>query len=173
MPLKIVSNMNKDLIKYKYKGDNLGIGRLVQAVVASVITACLASSCTMNASFTPTEGPLAESGITSIPAEFTYNGFGNGKVKVVMPDGEVCEGKYFTVAEGTTSFGTGVVVGAFGATTVNGSSSSYKNKQSGRGLLTGDKGRVLEFEYTTSTNSPTHGYGGGKDNKGNLYKFVF
>lgn len=155
----------------------------------SVITISLVylTSCTFKTQFTPTSGSLARKGITSIPAQFTWNGTGSGKVTVTMPDGEVCNGRYSTIARGTRSSHFGSHMSSYhggsayspysrsmhGYGAYSGSSSHYQNQQYGQGILTGNRGRVIKFRYTTSMDSPTHGHGSGSDNRGNFYSIVF
>ena len=45
--------------------------------------------------------------------------------------------------------------------------------QRGAATLIGNKGTTIEVEYITSSFSPTHGFGLGKDSKGNIYKIHF
>jgi len=145
--------------------------------------AVICSSCTVTTSFTPTSGPLAQQGVTSIPAKFTWNNSGSGKVSIVMPDGEICKGRYSTVARGTissvygNSYGSTYSSSSYGTYNSNGSFSgtatSLENEQHGQGMVTGNRGTVLRFSYTTSARSPLHGHGSGSDNKGNRYSIVY
>lgn len=103
-----------------------------------------------------------------------------------MPDGEILQGRYSTIANGTRSFSSGSsfsnasaygsgggFANAYGNSNYLGSSSTYENQQVGQGIVTGKKGTVLRFEYVSSMSDPTHGHGGGSDNKGNKYSIVF
>ncbi len=141
---------------------------------------CLAS-CNFKTELTPTSGPLAQKGVQSLPASFTWNGSGSGKVTVTMPDGEVCTGRYSTIAGGSQSsgyaYGSGSSYGAYGNTYSNssayGSSRTISNEQHGKAVARGSKGTVLTLNYVTSAANPTHGHGTGFDNKGNRYTIVF
>ena len=150
--------------------------------------AIIASSCSISKTITliPTSGKLASQGITSIPAKFSWNGSGSGNVEVYMPDGEVCKGKYSTIAQGSRSYSSGQShssyrtsglypndFGISGSGSYSGSSRRYQNEQHGKAIVTGGKGRVLTIFYTTSMNNPTSGHGDGFDNKGNRYTIVF
>lgn len=165
------------------------------------LSAFLMCSCTFNAQLTPTSGPLVRQGITALPAKFVWAGTGSGKVTVTMPDGEICSGRYFTVAEGYSSASYGQSSGSFygqGYGSFNGSygglplygqgyesmsgysnsnsmslSNTSRNEQYGRAVATGTKGTVITMNYVTSRSSPTHGHGTGHDNKGNLYTIVY
>lgn len=165
------------------------------------LSAFLMCSCTFNAQLTPSAGPLARQGITSLPAQFVWAGTGSGKVSVTMPDGEICSGRYFTVAEGSHSTRYGQSSGSFygqGNSSYSGSyngqpfngqaynsmsgyynsnsmtlSNTSRNEQYGRAVATGTSGTVITMNYVTSQSSPTHGHGTGHDNKGNLYTIVY
>lgn len=148
----------------------------------------VSNSCTISRSFTPVSGPLAQQGVIAIPVKFTWSGSGSGKVEVVMPDGEVCTGRYSTIARGSTSLFQGNSFGSSYTTSgyspynsystnssgiYSGISSSHENEQQGEGLVIGNRGTVLKFSYTTSASNPLHGHGSGYDNKGNRYSIVY
>jgi hypothetical protein len=97
-----------------------------------------------------------------------------------MPDGEICKGHYSTVAEGyrtrSSNFNsyqgfTGYSSPILGMSNGQGRSSVLRNDQRGTGVATGDKGRVITFDYTTNANN--HGHGTARDNRGNYYKVIF
>lgn len=122
----------------------------------------------------PVEGPLAGKGII-LKSKYVYTGTGHGPIEVVMPDGEVCKGEYSTIAGGVTgtSFGFGGLFTAQQYTSLLGSGfmSAVENKQYGQATLIGDKGTIVQVEYFTSLTG--HGFGLGKDNKGNIYRIQY
>ncbi len=153
------------------------------AIFAFITTSC---SITKKVTLTPTQGKLAQQGITSIPAKFTWNGSGSGKAEVQMPDGELCVGRYSTIVRGSNSYHSGQSysnygsygnnpynLGVYGSTSYSGVGHTYSNDQRGRAIVRGNKGRVITLNYVTSANSPTHGHGQGYDNKGNRYSIVY
>lgn len=155
--------------------------------LASLTVMLIFPSCTLTkqVSLTPTSGPLAKRGITSVPAEFTWNGSGAGGVTVYMPDGEVLNGRYSTIAQGyntystgsamasASAYGTGGYATGYGSSNYYGRSSSYSNQQFGRALAKGNKGTVITIDYTTSQSAPTSGQGSGFDNRGNKYTLIY
>ena len=152
----------------------------IATILAVVFSSC---SQTLHTQLTPTSGPLARQGVSSLPATFTYNGSGSGAVTVTMPDGEICTGRYSTIVRGSNSRVSGSSysnyslypsnASIYGSTSYSGRGSTYSNDQQGRAIVTGNKGRVITINYVTSANSPTHGHGTGYDNRGNNYTIVY
>lgn len=116
----------------------------------------------------PVEGPLAGKGVI-LKSKYVNTGTGHGTIEVVMPDGEVCKGEYSTVAGGVTGwlFSTQQYNSLWGSSFM----SVVENRQYGQATLIGDKGTIIQVEYFTSVTG--HGFGLGKDNKGNIYKIQF
>jgi hypothetical protein len=116
----------------------------------------------------PVDGPLYTAGTSSISAIFNWDGTGHGSISFTMPDGEICSGQYTTMPNIQTNyiFGTSL----FGSYYGNGF--SYYDKQYGQAMATGDKGSIFQFEYFVS-GLTNHGYGIGKDNRGNTYKLMW
>lgn len=62
--------------------------------VFAIVIALLMAGCTIQPSEgVVIDGPLAGS---RIQASFTYDGTGAGKIELVMPNGEVCKGRYLS-----------------------------------------------------------------------------
>lgn len=120
----------------------------------------------------PISGPLSENP-NVINAEFTYNGSGHGDLTVVLPDGEVCKGKYTTIPEGTITSESRFFFSPYVYANYFGNAYLIENKQYGQGLLIGNRGTIMQLEYFTSSRNPTHGYGIATDNNGNIYKILF
>lgn len=155
------------------------------------ITAILISGCATTARVYPIEGPLAANPVV-LKATYSYWGTGSGKIRLTMPDGELCEGEYTTVSDGftvsSTSSGGASLNTNGGVATTRGAGvftvdqyasywgstyvSGMKNKQCGQATLIGNKGTIMQIEYFTDTWT-AHGFGLAKDNKGNIYKVHF
>jgi len=144
------------------------IGRSLSLVAISL----LLCSCAVNLPFTavPVKGPAAVGG-TALKGSFTYNGTGHGTMTVTGPTGEICTGPYSTVANGVIGHYQGSVFGSgLWSQHHSGSISTVSRKQAGQGILVGDKGTTFTVEYLVSGR---HGFGLGKDNRGNLYRVIF
>jgi hypothetical protein len=163
---------------------------LASGCVFAFLASCAPSKpLVVDASLIPTSGQLAEKRITALPVQFTYNGSGSGDVKVTMPDGEICIGRYTTVASGTNyshsgssnftitddsyRYGTSYRPEYTGQQTYSSNSAIRSNQQSGRALASGNKGTIVQFEYVTSISNPLHGQGRGFDNRGNKYTMIY
>lgn len=98
---------------------------------------------------------------------------GGGEMTGTGPDGEVFKGRYSTMAENMTTqqaFMKLVDRVAFeqGYGTVFGN----QGKVNGVATMTGDKGTVVDMQYTYDK-ATGHGSGEGTDNKGNEYRVLF
>jgi hypothetical protein len=107
-----------------------------------------------------------------VPVKFSYSGSGKGKVSGVFASGEQFSGRYATIPDGETSWGS-IYASAGGqsgsAITTSGRSS---NQQRGAAVASGNKGTVIQCEYVVSVWSVT-GTGVCKDNYGTLYRLMF
>lgn len=142
--------------------------RKLLMVIVLALTMLLAGCDMQMSSAEVVQGPLAGS---RIEASFTYDATGTGKMAMVMPDGEVCKGRYFTFSSWTVEdmeFEIALWVRYFG------SNFDPFFMQHGKGFLSGDYGRMIVIEYFTGFEGlKTRGYGLGSDNDGNFYRFVF
>ena len=141
--------------------------KLLSVVVLTA--ALLMAGCTI----LPSEGLVVDGPLAGnrIQASFTYDGTGTGKMELVMPNGEVCKGRYFTSSTWTVEdmeFEVALWVRYFG------SNFDPFFMQHGKGFLSGDYGRMIVLEYFTGLEGlKMHGYGLGSDNEGNIYKITF
>ncbi|MDL1956802.1 MAG: hypothetical protein LWW95_07130 [Candidatus Desulfofervidus auxilii] len=103
-----------------------------------------------------------------IYAKFQNYWTGHGKITATMPDGEKLEGKYSTVS----GMNMKSVVAAFPWAQTYSFYFSQPGMQFGTATLTGDKGTVVEIIYVVDPWS-SHGWGVGRDNKGNRYRVQF
>jgi len=141
--------------------------------IAGILAICV--GCVCEAMVVPIEGPMAapDNPHKQLTATFTWAGTGHGTVKINLPSGEVCKGKYTTVPDGAVGVGFGSLLGQPGYASHIGTAMSIRNKQYGQALLVGDQGTTVQVEYVTSASNPTHGYGLAKDSHGNVYKIVY
>ncbi|MEW6228572.1 MAG: hypothetical protein AB1700_10905 [Bacillota bacterium] len=123
------------------------------------------AGCDAQAEVEIVQGPLA--GSPKIQASFTWDGTGTGTIAAVLPNGEVCTGRYFTNMKWPSEplFSLDWYAQYFG------SSFDPWGMQYGQAILTGDYGRVIKLEYFTDLSN--HGYVLGLDNGGNVYKLTF
>jgi len=150
----------------------------------SVLLLLLTFGCLRTARMYPVSGPILNDHPQIIIAEFKDYGSGNGEVTVKLPDGELLQGEYSTVPQGSMSFstsssngmvsasGSGIAITAFDWSNTYGNSFSVANMQCGQATCIGNKGTALSVEYAVSAMTG-HGYGIGKDNKGNIYRIQF
>lgn len=136
--------------------------------VFAIVIALLMAGCTIQ----PSEGVVIDGPLVGsrIQASFTYDGTGAGKIELVMPNGEVCKGRYLSNRWRNEELLFDITwwVRYFG------SDFDPIYMQYGRGYLIGDYGRIAEIEYFTGFRGlKTYGFGLGKDNEGNIYKIVF
>lgn len=139
---------------------------LIGLILASVL---IISGCKMKATMYPVSGPLVDSGQAKpIPVEYSWDGSGHGKITFYMPDGEVCQGEYTTIAgvNLTTIFTYDQFSSYYG------SGFSTSSKQHGQAIAYGNSGTVLQAEYFVDAMT-FHGYGLAKDNKNNMYKLMW
>jgi len=140
--------------------------KLLSVVVLTA--ALLMAGCTIQPSEgLVVDGPLAGS---RIQASFTYDGTGTGEMRLFMPSGEVCKGRYLS----NRWQGEGMLFDLSWWAHYFGSSFDPAFMQYGRGYLTGDYGRAIQLEYFTGFKGlKTYGFGLGIDNEGNVYKIIF
>ena len=130
------------------------------------------SGCAENADLYPVQGPISISNPQIIKCKFIYNGTGHGTIEVFMPDGEICKGEYSTISEGSFSTVSGTAISRHDWATIFGEGFSVSNMQPGMATAIGNKGTIISVEYYVDAFSD-HGFGVGKDNKGNLYRLQF
>lgn len=148
--------------------------------VVSVVM--ILAGCSTTAELFPVRGPLS----TQIPVPVLHarvDGImGNsGRIRLTLPDGEQCAGRWASVAptfSGTSAVhATGSTVTSNGSiwTTVYGHSFVFGNvpgANKGQAVLTGTKGAIIEAEFLTGSGT-ANGYGVATDNRGNVFKVLF
>lgn len=149
--------------------------------VALLITAAL-YGCSTTATLFPVDGPLSK---LSPPPVLTATADGitgnTGNISLVMPDGEVCKGRWSSIAPMAYRYSTASATGSATSgmasvwATVYGSGFSMANVpgvNKGEAVLVGDRGTVMQVEFYTGSGT-ANGTGVAKDNKGNIYKVLF
>lgn len=97
-------------------------------------------------------------------AAFKWTGSGSGPLTGSLPDGEVFQGEYTTVASGVSGWGT-----TFRSVyTV----SLSNDLERGSAIATGNRGTVIDCEYVVRAGTAT-GYGVCRDNKKRAYRLMF
>jgi hypothetical protein len=105
------------------------------------------SACVKTATFYPIEGPMsAVRPVPELKARATGILGTKGDLTLVLPDGEVCTGRW-------------------------GVASAGDNVRRGHAVLYGNAGTIIEVEFNAGTNA--EGTGTARDNKGNIYRVIF
>ena len=98
-----------------------------------------------------------------------------------MPDGEICKGRWSSIAPMAYGYSTASATGSATSgmasvwATAYGSGFSMANVpgvNKGEAVLVGDRGTVMQVEFYTGSGT-ANGTGVAKDNKGNIYKVLF
>lgn len=139
-----------------------------------VLIATFSTGCSTTVSLFPVEGPLSQQ--RPVPTlHATANGItGNtGDMSLVMPEGEICEGKWSSAAGAGISVETGSLIGTYGSVYGVGTSISTGTGQNpGQAFLICNQGRTIQVEFVTGAGT-ANGFGFAKDNKGNIYRVLF
>ena len=107
-------------------------------------------------------------------------GHGNlhGTMDISMPDGELLEGEYSIVPDGSVSVGFGsiftTVYGAHGTASGVATANTFSFPAGGQGAasLYGNKRTTLQCEFVNS-NMTGHGYGACKTSSGGIYRMLY
>jgi len=99
-----------------------------------------------------------------------YSGLSKGKLSGALPSGEKLTGEFVTVTKATVGWGSifSAVCGIGSSTT---STSTSIGEQFGSAVLLGDKGTMIDCEYTVGVWA--HGTGACTDNRGGKYRLLF
>lgn len=134
----------------------------------------LFGGCTTTANFYPVQGPLSLQKPLPILTANVDGIMGNtGNINLIMPDGELCKGKWSSAAGMSVGYGTVNLFSQYGS--MLGSGFSVANNPGvnrGEAILVGTKGTIIEIEFYTGSGT-ANGFGLAKDNQGNIYKVLF
>lgn len=137
-----------------------------------VIAAVYTGGCALTATLIPVEGPLSE--LRPVPVvKVRADGIlgDDGKITFVLPPEDKCAGRWATASAGSVAFGAASLMSEYGTKYISGYSVSGSGRTPGRAIATCDSGRIVDLEFVSGTSA--HGFGIGKDNAGNIYRFVF
>jgi hypothetical protein len=108
--------------------------------------------------------------------DYIRHGTGHTRLTGTAPDGEYFEGAASTVSGMSMSFATGSASaasgGSFAWANAMGFAFNQPGVQYGSSVAVGNKGTVIEALYAVDPWT-MHGFGVGKDNKGNRYRVQF
>ena len=138
--------------------------------------------CSVTATLFPVSGPMTKQSPLPVLKAKVMGVMGNtGDIKLVMPDGEVCEGKWSSIAPTSSSVAFGSATGSVSSGlnsawgTVYGSGFTMANKAGinrGEAVMVGNRGTVVQVEFYTGSGT-ANGTGVALDNKGNTFKVLF
>lgn len=140
---------------------------------ASALAAVLAG-CSTTARLYPVEGPLSSQVpipvITATVSGITGN---NGPIGMTMPDGSTCSGEWSSAAASQVSFGSGSLIGTYGATYFQGVTiGAGKGQNPGRAIANCSDGNQIEVEFVTGAGTAT-GFGIARDRRANVFRVLF
>ncbi len=132
------------------------------------------SGCALTATMVPVEGPLSQqrpAPVIQVKADGIMGNSGN--IVFAMPGGETCKGRWSSAAGAEVTVGAASLISQYGSTVLSGYSvSTGRGQNPGQAIATCPQGRTVQLEFVTGAGT-AHGFGVGKDNEGNLYRFVF
>ena len=128
------------------------------------------TSCSITADVYPVAGPLSvQVPLPVLKARVNGVTSNSGTITLKMPDGELCKGRWSSVAPRTA----GYISGNVGLASVSGSYVGIKpGMNRGEAFLAGDRGTTMTVVFYTGSGT-ANGYGTAQDNKGNFYKVLF
>jgi len=147
-----------------------------------LISVSILISCSTTATLYPIDGPLSKIQPLPVITAKADGIMGNtGNISLTFPDGELCKGRWSSIAPMSVDFSTASATGT--ATngmssvwaTVYGTGFSVSNLAGvnrGEAVIVGDKGTVIQVEFYTGSGT-ANGAGVAKDNKGNIFKVLF
>ena len=142
--------------------------------ISNLILVLLLTGCTTTANLYPVQGPLSDQKPFPVLTAHVDGIMGNtGNIKLTMPDGELCKGKWSSAAGMSVSYGSVNLFSQYG--NIFGSGFSVANNPGvnrGEAILAGNKGTLIEIEFYTGSGT-ANGFGLAKDNHGNIYKVLF
>lgn len=145
---------------------------LARLVAAAALGAM--AGCSLNATMMPVEGPLSLADPVPTLKVKADGIWGNsGRIAFALPNGERCEGRWASAAGTAASVSSTSLLSEYGPLYLTGYTVSTDAGQNpGLALASCDRGSSFQLEFVTGSGS-SHGFGIGKDNRGNVYRFVF
>ena len=152
------------------------------SVLLVLLGLLIMAGCATTATLYPVQGPLAQqASVQTIEARVDGIMGNSGKITLTMPDGEVCKGRWSSVAPAFTTYSSAQASGSVSSGLANVWASVYGNGfaignvagvNRGQAVLMGTRGAVIQVEFLTGSGT-ANGYGVAVDNKGNTYKVLF
>jgi hypothetical protein len=131
------------------------------------------AGCSLTAMMVPVEGPLSLVTPTPvIPVKVTGIQSQTGALSFTLPHAETCTGRWSSAGGASVSVGGASLLSQYGAAYISGYGVSTSGGQNpGQALGTCGSGRTFQMDFVTGGSA--HGFGIGKDNEGNVYRFIF
>ena len=128
------------------------------------------AACSTTVNLYPVQGPLASQRPLPVIAATADGILGNtGNLTMTMPNGEVCSGKWSSVAPQYA--GSVSLFGQYG-TAAGFATGIQPGVNKGQAFLSCTLGTTVEAEFYTGSGTAS-GYGIAKDSKSNVYKMLF
>ena len=139
-----------------------------------IAAAIFLSGCAISVSMFPTDGPLRTSKPVPVLIATVENVTSNsGPFKVTYPNGDVCEGRWASLAPQMVATNWGGLFNKYGA--LAGVSTTVINKPGinrGEAMAFCKSGNELQVEFFTGSGT-ANGLGIAKDSEGNVFKLIF
>lgn len=137
-----------------------------------LLSSLVLCACSITAELYPTAGPLAEVRPLPVLNAKVRGVLGNsGTIDLKMPSGEICKGRWSSVAGRPAGINVGVNVHV-GDTPPDWKDMIHPGRNRGEAYLVGNQGTTLEVVFFTGAGTAS-GYGEARDNHGNRYKVLF
>jgi hypothetical protein len=132
------------------------------------------SACSTTANLYPVEGPLSrENPVPTLVATVDGITSNTGGFNFVMPDGEICTGRWSSVAPQYAAVATTSLFSRYGTVTGYGTSVGIvPGVNKGQAFATCSDNTRFEVEFYTGSGT-ANGYGIANDTNGNVYKMIF
>jgi hypothetical protein len=134
----------------------------------------LITGCSTTATLFPTSGPLKD--MRPLPViSATVEGILNntGPFKLTYPNGDVCEGRWASIAPQMVSVGWGSIFNKYGSLAgVQTSVANLPGVNKGEAMAICASGNQVQVEFYTGSGT-ANGTGVGKDELGNVFKLIF
>jgi hypothetical protein len=140
-------------------------------VLLAIAFALCGCSSTRLVNLYPVQGPLAaQKPVPVIVASFEGITGNTGDLTLVLPSGEVCSGKWSSVAAAVTSTS---LFGRFGsAAGFSVATGPLPGVNKGQAFISCAQGSAIEAEFFTGSGTG-NGYGVARDSNSNVYKMLF
>jgi len=122
----------------------------------------------------PVKGPYSEQAPKPVLMATAHDVNNNtDRFVIMLPNNEICEGKWSSAAGVVVSTGFGTLFSQYGSAVGFGTSvTNVPGVNRGEAMSFCPSGRSIEAEFYTGSGT-ANGYGVAKDNEGNIYKMLF